>query len=101
MNDSRDIMARAQALHRARNPEAAAVLYQQALALDPEDADALHLLGVARAQIGDPASAASLIGRAIARRSGVAIFHLNLARALLRLGRSADAIAALRRAVAL
>jgi predicted O-methyltransferase YrrM len=96
-----ELMRQATALHVARNPDAAARLYERVLANDPDDADALHLLGIARAQTGDHASAAALIAKAIERRADVAIYHLNLARTLSRLGDTAGMLAALKRAIAL
>ena len=44
----------------------AAQLYQNVLARDPQQVDALHLLGVVAYQQGNPARAVELIGRAIA-----------------------------------
>jgi tetratricopeptide (TPR) repeat protein len=65
--------------HRSGQLARAAQLYQQALAIDPGHADALHLLGVVAFQQGDLARAADLIGRAVARRPDVPAFHANLA----------------------
>ena len=59
------MMQLATALHQARKRDAAAALYEKVLALDPGDADALHLLGVARGQGGDNKAALALIGKAI------------------------------------
>jgi tetratricopeptide (TPR) repeat protein len=96
-----ELMRRATALHEARKPGEAARLYEQVLEADPQDADALHLLGVARGQTGDAAAAAKLIGKAIDRRADVALYHINLARALSRLGNKTGMVAALQRAIQL
>ena len=101
MTTPSELMQRATALHQARNPAAAAALYEKVLALDPGDADALHLLGVARGQGGDNKAALALIGKAIERRGDVAVYHLNLARALSRLGDKEGMVAALHRSIAL
>lgn len=101
MSSQAELMRQATLLHEARKPGDAARLYEQVLAADPEDADALHLLGVARGQTGDAAAAVQLIGKAIERRGDVAMYHLNLARALSRLDDKAAMVAALQRAIAL
>jgi len=95
------MMQLATALHQARKRDAAAALYEKVLALDPGDADALHLLGVARGQGGDNKAALALIGKAIERRGDVAVYHLNLARALSKLGDKQGMVAALHRCIAL
>ena len=96
-----ELMAQATALHQARKPVEAAALYEQVRALEPDHADALHLLGVARGQGGDNETALSLIRKAIERRADVAIYHLNLARALSRLGDKGGMVEALQRTIAL
>jgi tetratricopeptide (TPR) repeat protein len=57
----------------------AAQQYQAILAANPDDADALHLLGVLTHQLGNHRQAIELIGRAVALRPGVAVFRANLA----------------------
>lgn len=64
--------------HQAGQLARAAQLYQQVLASDERNADALHLLGVLRHQQGDRAAAVDLIGQAIALKPGAAVFHSNL-----------------------
>jgi tetratricopeptide (TPR) repeat protein len=56
-------------------------LYQAILAANPDHPDALHLLGVLSHQVGDGARAVALMGRAVALRPGVAVYHNNLAEA--------------------
>jgi len=65
-----------------RVPEARARL-QQHLIQDPDDSDALHLLGLVEHLRGDHRQAAELIAKAIARCSDVAFYHANLAQVYL------------------
>src|SRR5262249_12428861 len=59
----------------------AAQLYQQVLAKEEQNADALHLLGVLHHQQGDHVRAIEEIGRAVALRPNMPAFHANLAEA--------------------
>jgi tetratricopeptide (TPR) repeat protein len=88
-----DLLNDALALHRAGQWEGAARLYQSILAGQPDDPDALHLLGVLHYQQGQHARAVELIGRAVALCPGAAVIHANLAevfRALGQFERAAD-----------
>jgi tetratricopeptide (TPR) repeat protein len=60
--------------------------YQAILAGQPDHPDALHLLGVLAHQLGRHGWAVELIGRAIALRPAVAVFHANLGEAYRALG---------------
>ena len=53
-------------------------LYRRALALDAENFDALHMLGVAQLQAGHGATAVELIERAIALAPENGVAHSNL-----------------------
>lgn len=75
--------------------------YQRALALDPNNPEALHLAGVLARDAGRPEIAVQLITAAIARQGGRAEFHNNLANALRDLGRFDQAFAAFERALAI
>lgn len=55
--------------------------YQEVLAWQPDNADALHLLGVVDLQQGNISQAISRIGRAITIKDSVPEFHTNLAEA--------------------
>ena len=57
----------------------AAQLYQSVVSREPENAEALHLLGVLCHQQGDPSRAVEHIGRAVALRPSANIYHANLA----------------------
>jgi len=82
-----DILASAIALHQAGELGSAALLYQQVLAREQENADALHLIGVLRHQEGDHTRAVELISRAVALKPNVPEFHANLAEAYRALGK--------------
>ncbi len=81
------------ALHEQGRVSEAAALYRHIIARDPQNAEALHLLGVAELQLGDPAAAADLINRATSIDRRNALYLSNLGLALSRLGRFDDAIA--------
>jgi tetratricopeptide (TPR) repeat protein len=87
--------------HGAGRLDEAASAYREILALDPNHADTLHLLGVLIAQAGDPASSVPLVERAIAINPQVALYHANLAEIMTRLGRYEDAERLSRQALAL
>jgi tetratricopeptide (TPR) repeat protein len=67
--------------HRRGDLDRAERAYQAALAVDPNEPDALHLLGLVALQRGDPSRAVALIGRAVALRPVDATFHASLAEA--------------------
>ena len=69
-------------------------LYRQILRVDPQHADALHLLGVIAHQVGQLDIAVMLINRAIAIRPDDASACCNLGNALKDLGRLDKAVAA-------
>ncbi|TWB44130.1 tetratricopeptide repeat protein [Nitrospirillum pindoramense] len=87
--------------HRAGRLADASALYASLLVQEPEQPDALHLLGVATAQAGRPAEAETLIARAIARQPGVADYHANHAQVLDTLGRTDEALTAYTQALRL
>jgi tetratricopeptide (TPR) repeat protein len=74
-----DVLSNAIAMHQAGQLGSAAQAYLSLLAAEPDNADALHLLGVLHHQQGDHACAVEEIGRAVALRPSVPIFHVNLA----------------------
>lgn len=86
---------------RAERAAEAASCYERALALDPENFDALQFLGVVRFRGGDPQAGITLLERALALHPNHASSLNNLGNALRAVGRMAEAVAAYRRAVAL
>jgi tetratricopeptide (TPR) repeat protein len=70
-------------LHQAGRLDAAEQAYRAHLETQPDDADALHLLGVLRQQRDDTPAAVDLIRQAIALAPDHAQFHLSLGGALL------------------
>ncbi|MGF7175148.1 tetratricopeptide repeat protein [Azospirillum doebereinerae] len=77
--------------HQAGRLAEADALYRRILEADPENAPALHLLGVLAAQCNAFEAAAELIGQAIRQDAGVADYHRHHAMALDRLGRTEEA----------
>ena len=75
--------------------------FEKALALDPNDVDALRGLGRLQAQIGYPESGLAMIDRAIERDPLNPIIHVNRGAPLDELGRRGEAIASMRRALEL
>ena len=97
MNDIRQAVR----LHQEGRLEDADRLYRQALARNPGDANALHLLGVLQAQRSDLAAADDLIGRSIAIEPGNPIAHYNRGNVLRELKRLDEALASFDQALAL
>ena len=85
--------------HQAGRLGDAQTAYREALSLDPDNAEALHLLGVLANQVGDNEAAVTLIERAIQRDRTHADYHTNLGVALAALDRGDEAEAAYRRAL--
>jgi tetratricopeptide (TPR) repeat protein len=79
-------LTQAFALHQSGQLASAADLYRAVLTDDPNNADALHLLGVVHHQQGDHSRATELIGRAVVVRPSIPGFHVNLAEAYRALG---------------
>ena len=76
-----DVLTAAIEMHRSGQLGPASELYRQLLAREPENAEALHLLGVLHHQQGQHARAIELIGRAVALRPNAPAYHANLAEA--------------------
>jgi predicted O-linked N-acetylglucosamine transferase (SPINDLY family) len=87
--------------HQAGRLELAAEIYRRILAVEPEHADAMHLLGVLLHHRGQHAEAAGWIERAIERRPLDAAFHNNLGEACRALNETGRAVACYRRALEL
>jgi tetratricopeptide (TPR) repeat protein len=88
-------------LHQAGQTGSAEALYRQVLLADPDNADALHLLGLLSSDAGRHAEALDLIGRAIVRNSHNPAYYNNLSLAQIALGRWNEAIESCSKALAL
>ncbi len=84
--------------HQAGRLQAAEQVYRQILAVEPNQPDAIHLLGVIASRLGRPEVAVQYIERAIQLRGSDGAFHYNLGNALLAQGRPDEAIACFQRA---
>lgn len=98
MTGARDLMLAGYERHRTGDVAGALELYGRALAIDPAEADALHLTGVGLRAHGRLGEALAFLDRACALRPGEAVFHANRAAALLDLGRHEAARDAARKA---
>jgi tetratricopeptide (TPR) repeat protein len=92
---------KAKALHQQGKLKEAQEVYQQALAADGDDADALHFWGVLHNQQGNGAAALEMILRSVVLRPQSAEFYCNLGIVLAQAGRNEQAMEALDRAIAL
>lgn len=99
--DMASLLDTAAAVHRAGDLARAWTLYSEVLKHDPDNADALHLLGVIASQQGKYDDALDLIGRAISRQGRTAAFHASLGRVFRQLGRAREAEACFRDALRL
>jgi len=79
----------------------AAQIYRAILVADPENAEALHLLGVVSLQQGDCQAACELIEQAIGRQPGNPAYYSNLAEAYRAGGQLERALDCCRKALAL
>ena len=86
-------------LQRAGRLGEAEAAYRQVLEAEPENADALHLLGVLTHQTGDGDRAVTLLRKAITLQGGNPAFHNNLGNILRDLGEEEAAIGCYRRAI--
>jgi hypothetical protein len=87
--------------HQAGHLDEAEQLYRRALAIDPQNADCLHLLGMIAFQSGQLTRAAALIRQAIELHPAAASYHSNLGNVLQAEGNLDEAEACYRRALEL
>lgn len=76
-------------------------IFRQVLQWEPDQADALHLLGLIQCERGEPCRALELVERAIARSPEWAPFHFSRGQILGTLGQTKEACIAYRRCVSL
>jgi len=91
----------ARTLHRQGRLAEAAALYREVLVAQPDNADALHYLGLAVATLGDGPQALRLLGEAVRLQPGNAALHTNLGSVLSQSGRHAEAASCYERALTL
>jgi tetratricopeptide (TPR) repeat protein len=87
--------------HQAGRLQAAEQIYRQILAVEPNQADAIHFLGLIAHQLGKHEVAIEYIGRSIELKRTEAFFHNNLGEAYRALHRIPEAVACYRRALEL
>lgn len=78
-------------LHHAGRLRKAEAIYRQVLEIEPNNVDALHLLGLVARQFGKYETAIDLIGRAVKINPKAAMFQNNLGETYLSLGRLVEA----------
>lgn len=93
-------LQQALALHRQGQLDRAAQLYRRVLSNQPQQLDALQMLGLAEIGLGNPATALGYFDRAIKLAPGNAILLFNRGLTLLQLQRAAEAVAAFDAALA-
>ncbi|HYC03480.1 MAG TPA: tetratricopeptide repeat protein [Azospirillaceae bacterium] len=96
-----ELLAQAVAHHRAGRLAAAAVRYRRILSVSPDNADALHLLGLTERHAGRVAEGIALIIRALRINPALMDARVNLANLLQQAGRPAAAAAAWRQILAI
>ena len=87
--------------HQSGRLQAAEQIYRQILQVEPNHADAIHLLGVVASQTGRPDEAAACCRRALQLKPDYVEAHNNLGNALKDQGKLDEAAACFRRAVEL
>jgi predicted O-linked N-acetylglucosamine transferase (SPINDLY family) len=93
------VLAQARSLHTAGRLGEAEKLYRRILAIRPDHAEALHLLGILALQAGQAEAAIDLITKAVSVNGGEAGYHNNLGEAYRAAGRVEEALGHYRRAV--
>ena len=99
--DATQLVQQGLALHQQGRVLEAEPFYRRALALEPEQSDALHLLGVVLSQKGNQGEAETLVRRALTVQPHHTAYHNSLGRILLLQGRMEEGIAALEEALRL
>lgn len=79
----------------------AAAIYQQVLQVQPDSADALHLLGLVAHKAGQPETALDLISKAIEIAPNTPLYYSNVGPVLIDLGLQDQAMACYRKAIEL
>ena len=98
-SNTAEALEAALARHRAGELTEAKALYQWVIDAEPENADALHYMGILSADIGNAADAVRFLNKAIALNPDKAAYHASLGAALDAQGQTEKAIGAYRRAI--
>jgi len=93
------LLRKAKLLHQSGKPASAEPVYNQVLSVEPENADALHYLGLLKHQLGQGAAAVDLMYRAMALDPERPEFQCNLGIVLGKAGRTEEALEVLSRAI--
>jgi predicted O-linked N-acetylglucosamine transferase (SPINDLY family) len=101
MSTLAEAMAVAVRHQQAGNLQTAEQMYRMILGVDPQHADALHMLGVLASQVGRPQEAIALMEQSLAVRPDVPFFHANLGLVYQAVGNLEGAVAQQRRAIEL
>lgn len=96
-----ELMAEALARFNANDLVRAQLLFEDVLELEPENADALHFLGLTGHRVRDLGFAMEYFERSIQARPRDAVFHNNLGSVLVQAGRTEEAAAFFRKALAI
>ena len=99
--DTANELAQGYALQRQGRLAEAATLFRRAIAREPRNGDALHLLGVTLGRMGDAHEAVTLLTSAAEARPSNPYILTNLGNALSNVGRHSEAASAFERAAAL
>ncbi|HVA90395.1 MAG TPA: tetratricopeptide repeat protein [Chloroflexota bacterium] len=100
-NSTHDALDAAVRLHQQGEVQDAIVLYQQVLEVEPDNADALNLLGVAVTKAGQYDLAVACIGRAIELNGTAPSYYQNLSAVLREMGDLPACVGCLREATRL
>jgi tetratricopeptide (TPR) repeat protein len=87
--------------HQAGQWQQAEQLYRAILQVEPQQVDALHLLGVLASQVGQHEQASTYIGQALRLQPDFVEAHINLGVALQKQGKLEEALASLHQALRL
>jgi len=87
--------------HQAGRFGQAEVMYRQILHNEPNNSDALHLLGLLALQVGQHGIAVELIGKAIRVNSSIPMYYQTMGTALASQGNLGDAVVSFRHALSL
>ncbi|MBF0271458.1 MAG: glycosyltransferase family protein [Magnetococcales bacterium] len=95
------LLQQALAAHRRRDPVQVNALVRQVLDMDPDNADALYVLGLSAGSMNRPDLAVNLLSKAVALNPDQPYYHFNLGSCFSALGQNERAEESLRAAIAL